>query len=171
MLLFSFFFTVEETEVWSLSNLPSACMLSCTWLFATSWTVAHQAPLFMKFPRREYWSGLWFPPPGDLPDPGIEPVSPTLKVDSLPLPAEPPGKQLIQYHTAIKVAEIGSLSYLSLYSTACIMGWNIVSWITSRLFPDSMGLQGPWEQELVFFFCCVLHFACPPSYFFFSYVP
>ena len=97
-------------------------MLRCIRPFATPWTVAHQAPLFMKVPRQEYWSGLRFPPPGDLPDPGIEPVSPTSKVDSLPLTAEPPGKQLIQYHTAIKVAETGSLSYSSLYSTACIMG-------------------------------------------------
>ena len=41
-------------------------------LFATPWTVAHQAPLFMGFSRQEYWSGVPFPPPGDLPDPGIE---------------------------------------------------------------------------------------------------
>ena len=41
---------------------------------ATLWTVAHQAPLSMGLPRQEYWSGLSFPPPGDLPDPGIEPV-------------------------------------------------------------------------------------------------
>ena len=46
----------------------------------TTWTVAHQAPLSMGFPRQEwvYWSGLSFPPPGDLPNPGIEPVSPAL---------------------------------------------------------------------------------------------
>ena len=44
----------------------------------TPWTVAHQAPLSMGFPRQEYWSGLPFPPPGDLPDPGIEPESPAL---------------------------------------------------------------------------------------------
>ena len=43
---------------------------------ATPWTVAHQAPLCMGFPRQEYWSGLPFPPPGHLPDPGIEPMSP-----------------------------------------------------------------------------------------------
>ena len=42
-------------------------------LFATPWTVVHQAPLFMGFSRQEYWSGLPCPPPGDLPDPGIEP--------------------------------------------------------------------------------------------------
>ena len=49
--------------------------LSCVRLFVTPWTVAHQAPLSMVFPRQEYWSGLPFSPPGDLPDPGIEPVS------------------------------------------------------------------------------------------------
>ena len=43
---------------------------------ATPWTIAHQAPLSMKFSRQDYWSGLPFPSPGDLPDPGIKPVSP-----------------------------------------------------------------------------------------------
>ena len=47
-------------------------------LFVTLWTVAHQAPLFMGFPRQEYWSGWPFPPPGDLPDLGIELVSAAL---------------------------------------------------------------------------------------------
>ena len=50
---------------------------------ATPWTVAPQAPLPMGFSRQEYWSGLPFPSPGDLPDPGIEPGSPTLQADSL----------------------------------------------------------------------------------------
>ena len=54
------------------------CMLSHVQLFATPWTVADQAPLSMGFPRQEYWSGLPFPSPGDLPDPGIEPTSPAL---------------------------------------------------------------------------------------------
>ena len=54
------------------------------------WTAAHQAPLSMGFPRKEYWSGLLFPSPGDLPDSGIEPRSSTLQKDSLP--SEPPGK-------------------------------------------------------------------------------
>ena len=52
--------------------------------FATPWTVALQAPLSMRFPRQEYWSGLLFPPLGYLPNSGIEPVSPALQVDSLP---------------------------------------------------------------------------------------
>ena len=57
-------------------------------LFAILWTVAHQASLLMGFPRQEYWSGLPFPPPSDLPDPGIKPVppaAPALQADSLPL--------------------------------------------------------------------------------------
>ena len=52
------------------------CTLNCVRLFATPWTVAWQAPLSMGFFRQEYWSGLPFPPSGDLPDPGIEPESP-----------------------------------------------------------------------------------------------
>ena len=52
--------------------------LSRVRLFATPWTVAYQAPQSMRFSRQEYWSGLPFPSPGDLPDPGIKPVSPTL---------------------------------------------------------------------------------------------
>ena len=54
------------------------CVLSHVQLFATPWTVARQAPLSMGFPRLEYWSGLPFPIPGDLLDPGIEPMSPAL---------------------------------------------------------------------------------------------
>ena len=50
----------------------------------TLWTVVHQAPLSMGFSRQEYYSGLTFPSPEDLPDPGIEPESPALQTDSLP---------------------------------------------------------------------------------------
>ena len=64
--------------------------LSCVRLFATPWTVAHQAPPSMGFSRQEYWSGLSFPSPGDLPDTGIEPRSPALEADTLT--SEPPGK-------------------------------------------------------------------------------
>ena len=51
-------------------------MRSRVWFFATPWTAARQTPLSMEFSRQEYWSGLPFPPPGDLPDPGIKTVSP-----------------------------------------------------------------------------------------------
>ena len=60
---------------------------SCVQLFETLWTVAHQVPLSIEFPKQEYWCGLLFPPPGELPNPGIKaasPVSPAL-ADSLPL--------------------------------------------------------------------------------------
>ena len=63
---------------------------SCVQLFANPWTVAHQAPLSTGFSRKECWSGLPCPPPGDLPDLGIEPRSPELQVDSLLF--EPPGQ-------------------------------------------------------------------------------
>ena len=64
--------------------------LSPVRLFVTPWTVAYQAPSSMGFSRQGYWSGLPFPSPGDLPNQGIEPGSPTLQADALP--SEPPGK-------------------------------------------------------------------------------
>ena len=69
-------------------------------LFVTPWTVAHQAPLPMEFSRQEYWSGVLFPTPGDLPDPVIEPVSLCFllwQVDSFPL--LPPVKPLLVTNT------------------------------------------------------------------------
>ena len=69
----------SETEVAQLC--PTLC---------DPWTVAYQAPPSMGFSKQEYWSGLPFPSPGDLPDPGIEPRSPTLEADALN--SEPPGK-------------------------------------------------------------------------------
>ena len=64
---------------------------SCLTL-AAPWTVACQSPLSMGFSRQEYWSGLSFPSPEDLPDPGIKPMSPALQADSLPAeqPEKPP---------------------------------------------------------------------------------
>ena len=59
-------------------QFSSVQSLSHVWLFATPWTVAYQAPPSMGFSRQENWSGLPFPSPGDLPDPGIEPGSPAL---------------------------------------------------------------------------------------------
>ena len=64
--------------------------LSRVRLFATPWTVAYQASPSMGFSRQEYWSGLPFPSPGDLPNPGIEPWSPALEADALT--SEPPGR-------------------------------------------------------------------------------
>ena len=66
--------------------------LSHIQLFATPWTVAYQSPLSMGFSRQEYWSGLPFPSPGDLPDSGIEPGSRAFEADALT--SEPPEKPL-----------------------------------------------------------------------------
>ena len=71
-------------------KLVCVCTCSDVQHFGTSRAVAQQAPCSMEFSRQEYWSGLPFPPPGDLPDPGIKPVifaSPALHADSLPLPS------------------------------------------------------------------------------------
>ena len=89
----SLFLYITFTGFLSNSNLLSNSLLrvlfvlvfSCVQLFVTPWTVAHQAPLSVEFSRQAYWSGLPFPPPGDLLNPGIESESSALQVDSLPL--------------------------------------------------------------------------------------
>ena len=84
------FFTTRATwKAWD-EKWSEVKSLSRVWLFATPWTVAHQAPPSMGFSRQEYWSGLPFPSPGDLPNPGIKPRSPALQADALT--SEPPGK-------------------------------------------------------------------------------
>ena len=82
-------------------------------LFATPWTVAHQATLSMGFSWQEYWSGLPFPPPGDLPDPRIKPRSLALHVDSLL--SEPAGKpHLYNIHAHIHICLNHCAVYLKL---------------------------------------------------------
>ena len=84
---------VSRTEIEQLlviNGISLFKLLSHVRLFATPWTVAHQAPLSMGFSRQEYWNGLLFPSPGDLLDPGIEPRSPALQADTLT--SEPPGQ-------------------------------------------------------------------------------
>ena len=73
--------TNQKVKVKSLSHVQ---------LLATPWTVAYQAPPSMGFSRQEYWNGLPFPSPGDLPNPGIKPWSPSFQADALP--SEPSGK-------------------------------------------------------------------------------
>ena len=75
--------TVSEAPVGGLALAGEKSeSVSCS--VVSAWTVAHQAPLSMEFSGQEYWIELPVPPPGDLPDPGIEPGSPALKADSLP---------------------------------------------------------------------------------------
>ena len=78
------------TQNWFYNYVCVLSHFSRVRFFVTPWTVAHQAPLPMGFFRQEYWSGLPFPSPGDLPNPGIEPTSPTLAGRFFT--AEPPGK-------------------------------------------------------------------------------
>ena len=77
------------------ASLVTARMLSCVRLFATPQTVACQAPLSMGFSKKDYWSGLPFPPPGDLPHSGIKPASPVSAGGFFT--TEPTGKPLIRY--------------------------------------------------------------------------
>ena len=79
-------------------------------LFVTPWTVACQAPLSMEFSWQEYWSGLPFPSLGDLPNPGIKPVSPALQENSLP--TEPSGKQFVKNKSCLRQS-IGHKNYFS----------------------------------------------------------
>ena len=97
--------------------------------FATPWTVAHQAPLSMGFSRQEYWRGLPFSSPGDLPDPGIKPRSPALQADTLP--SEPPEWQWgkVNYKVLVK-GEFNTMKH-SFYK---------------RLFASHEDLISPWRD-------------------------
>ena len=83
-----------------------ACVLSLVRLFVTPWTVAHQALLSMEFSRQEYWSGLSFPSLGDLPNPGIEPMS--LEPPALArgfFTTSPRRKQLVIYTSVVVISK------------------------------------------------------------------
>ena len=89
------------------SEVAQSCPTLCD-----PWTVAHQAPPSMGFSRQEYWSGLPFPSPGDLPNPGIEPRSPTLQADALT--SAPPGKpntlaNIVAYQRVTKTSSFQSI--------------------------------------------------------------
>ena len=73
--IYLFLFSEVSLNPQGLAPVSVLSPFSHVQLFATLWTVAHQAPLSTGFSRQEYWSGLPFPSPGDLPDPGIEPTS------------------------------------------------------------------------------------------------
>ena len=90
-----FMFGISQKQIYDCVGLWYNCTvkvksLSRVQLFATPWTIAYQAPPSMGFSKQEHWSGLPFSSPGDLPDPRIEPGSPTLEADALT--SEPPGK-------------------------------------------------------------------------------
>ena len=100
----------------------------------TPWTVAWQAPLSKGFSRQEYWSGLPFPSPGDLPNPGVDPGSPALQTDFLS--SEPPGTPSVKYWASNVPVGVNSLHF-SLYTCVghvLLLGPGIEgdSWVCSR---------------------------------------
>ena len=101
--------------------------LSYVQLFVTPWTAAHQAPLSIGFSRPEYWSGLPCSPPGDLPNPGIEPRSPTLQADSLP--SEPPGKPKNTVVDSLSLLQ-GIFQPRNQTGLSCIAGGFFTGWAT-----------------------------------------
>ena len=108
-LIFFFFFiwTVREAQQ-IYSEVAQSCPTLCD-----PWTIAHQAPLSMGFSRQEYWSGLPLPSPGDLPDPGIEPRSPTLQADALT--SALPGKPLNTRIQSLRKPPIETKNFRSKY--------------------------------------------------------
>ena len=120
-------------------------LLSRVRLFATPWTVACQVPS-IGFSRQEYWSGLLFHSPGDLPNPGIKPRSPTLPADSLP--SEPPRKP--------KNTGVRSLPYNQEIFISTIVSGGLTCGLTVKNLPamqklqetriQSLGPEGPMEE-------------------------
>ena len=109
------------------------CVLSHVWLFETPQTVARQAPLSTGFPRQEYWSGLLFPPPGDLPHPGTESASPALV-----------GRFFTNDH-------LGSPTLLQSYKLPACEAWATMWW----LFPaNEVGLAGTKRSDHSTSSCC-----------------
>ena len=132
---------------------------------ATPWTVAHQAPPSMGFSKQEYWSGLPFPSPGDLPDSGIKPRSPALQADALP--SETPGKPWYHYFKRILsnfLSGLGNLrkklsfdgkgtitfdltSYVSLFLTAA---WYFSVWSMNLLNLNLLAMNVLVSSSFVF---------------------
>ena len=106
----------------------------------TPWTLAHQTPLSMEFCRRECWSGIPFPSPAVLPNPGIKLGSPTLEADFLP--SEPPGKPSFSVLSPLKIITICLLSSVQSLSRVWLFA---ASWITAR--QASLSITNSWSTH------------------------
>ena len=143
---------------WSESEIAQSCPTLCDPM--DSWSVAHRASPSMEFSRQEYWSGLPFPSPGDLPDPGIKPGSPSLRADALP--SEPPG--VLNFLFIYFSWRITTLQYCGVFCHASIWishRYTCVPFILNPL-PTSfhtLSLQDVTEHWL--WVPCVIHQPCP----------
>ena len=101
-------------------------LLSHAWLFASPWTVAHQAPLSMEFSRQEYCSRVPFPSPGDLPDPGLEPLSPASPALAVRFfTTQSPGKPFKYFYLETITANVlrNRLTEISLFTYMIFYEW------------------------------------------------
>ena len=116
-------------------------------LFVTLWTVAYQSPLSMEFPRQEYWSGLPCPAPGDLPNPGVKPISPAssaLQGDSLPLSHQgSPNKPILTHYFYLDFLSLYLVSFFlfqdpSQHYSLCLLWllWAVTISQTFHVFDD-----------------------------------
>ena len=109
--------SVRPLPRWCLTSLAQTSVSQSCPTLCYPMTVTRQAPL-SGFSRQQYWSGLPFPPPGDLPDPGIEPGCPALREDALP--SEPPGNQIIlSFHSSLQICACGLLQGSDTRACAC----------------------------------------------------
>ena len=110
------------------------------------WAVAYQAPPSMGFFRQEYWNGLPFPSPGDLPDLGIEPGSPTLQADALP--AKPPGKPSHSRHSIEVSSLVPSSYFISIFPVAELSSeLSLLVWLR---FPGRRSMTIYWTVSILF---------------------
>ena len=130
---------------WRRSEVKS---LSHVWLSSTPWTVAYLAPPSMEFSRQEYWSGLPFPSPGDLPDPGIEPGSPAFQADALT--SEPPVKPLNEWKHKINIAQENTLLLKSAYIHEVLIyrSRKLNRYFHSAMAGDTYSIPG-WEMKIL----------------------
>ena len=133
------------------ADLP-ACSLSHVWFCATPWTVARQAPLSMGFSRQEYWSGLPFPPLGDLPYQGMEPVCAALTGGffTAQLPGKPPWQTFCIYWRKEPNVQVQAQRWEER------LGWG---WGGGHLQPwEEPDPMGTWEGTEHGVICCEICF-------------
>ena len=130
--------------------------LSRVQLFATPWAVAYQAPPTMGFSRQEYLSGLPFPSPGHLPDPGIKPRSPTLQADALS--SEPPGKPINKILKYVNENACVCANFLQSCPTLCdpmdLAHRALLSVGFARILEWVAGSSEPWDRTCVSYVSC-----------------